>query len=167
MTRFLPRGTKEPEPGALCSHLSSTRALFSPPNPAAEPVITRSVTARESFGTTAPTQTEQGPWARPPRAVTALALLLWGEKHNPTGDRPGSKRCSDSQSTRALGAGVKQSFRVFSLHQLRDPSPRCLLSKKKRSLSTEEWFKPSSEHRSLLPRHPRAAQPRAGTRAGC
>lgn len=162
MTRFLPRGTKEPEPGALCSHLSSTRALFSPPNPAAEPFIIRSVTARQSFGTTAPTQTEQRPWARPPRAVTAPALLLWGEKHNPTGDRPGSKRCSDSQSMRALGAGVKQRFCVFSLHQLRAQVPSV---KKKRSLSAEEWFKPSSEHRSLLPRRPRAAQPRAGTRA--
>lgn len=164
MARFLPRGTKEPEPGALCSHLSSTRALFSPPNPAAEPFIIRSVTARQSFGTTAPTQTEQGPWARSPRAVTALALLLWGEKHNPMGERPGSKRCSDSQSTRALGAGVKQRFRVFSLHQLRAQVPSV---KKKRSLSAEEWFKQSSEHRSLLPRRPRAAQPHAGTRAGC
>lgn len=134
---------EEPEPGALRSHLTgSTRALLSPPippDPAAEPFVTRSVTVMESFGTTAPTlvarsqrQTEPwGPGARPPRAVAAPALLLWGEKHSPTGERPGSKRRSDSQSKRGSGAGVEQRFRIFSLHQLRAPPPRCLLLKRK------------------------------------
>lgn len=70
-----------------------------------------------------------------PHELSLPRHCFCGEKSTTRrGKGQGANGALTARAQGCSGAGVKQRFRVFSLHQLRDPPPRCLLLKKKKIL---------------------------------